>query len=218
MCGRKTSSNSARSSLFCTIATDFCCWLDERSEASDRSFKTTSWSSVRRKFDRCTDEGVVMFGTPRPKDLMSLDDDFSDHMRMQATEIVEGTGAGEREGKRIVSIERLRSEYLVLVDHRVRNVVVIDPLHRCSHGNRQFRGREGKIMDRDHVRGILRCYRSRRQHCSNDWTDKHCNDDGTADSKPGRRSTAQSLSTILKANFGHLKSSLPSQAPNRAAK
>jgi hypothetical protein len=64
-----------------------------------------------------------MFGTPRLQDLMSLDDDFSDHMRMQATEVVEGTGAGEREGKRIVSIERLRSEYLVLVDHRMRDIV-----------------------------------------------------------------------------------------------
>src|ERR1700730_224337 len=189
MCGRKTSSNTARSSLFCTIATDICSWLDKRSEPSDRSSNPTSWSSVRRKFDRCTDEGVVMFGPPRLKDLMSFDDDFSDHMRMQATEVVEGTGAGEREAKRTVSIRRLRSEYLVLVDHRMRDIVVIDPLHRRSHRNRQFRGREGEIVDSDHIGCILRRYRSRRQHRSYDWPDKHCDDDGTADSKSGRRST-----------------------------
>src|SRR6266851_8514223 len=217
MCGRKTSSNAARLSLFCTVGTDVCYWPDKRSGSSDRSFNTTSLSSLRREFDRCTDKGVVMFGTLGLKGLRSFDDDFSDHMRMQTTEIVEGAGAGERRGIRVVSVERLRPEYLVLIDHRVRNVVVIDPLHRRSHGNRQFRGREGEIMDRDPVRGILRCYRSRRQHRSNDWTNKHCNDDGTADSKPGRRSTAQSLSTILKAFFGHLKSSLRSQtAPNGA--
>src|SRR5216683_2321228 len=117
MCGRKTSSNAARLSLFCTVGTDVCYWPDKRSGSSD-------------------------------------------HMRMQTTEIVEGAGAGERRGIRVVSVERLRPEYLVLIDHRVRNVVVIDPLHRRSHGNRQIRGREGEIMDRDHVRGILGRYRS----------------------------------------------------------
>lgn len=119
---------------------------------------------------------------------MSLDDDFSDHVRMQATEVFEGTGAGERERKRIVSIERLRSEYLVLVDHRMRDIVVIDPLHRRSHRNRQLRGREGEIVDSDYAGAILRCHCSRRQHRSYDWPDKHCDDDGAADSKSGRRS------------------------------
>jgi hypothetical protein len=72
-------------------------------------------------------------------------------------------------------------------------------------------------MDRDHVRGILRSYRSRRQHRSNDWTDKHCYDDGTADSKPGRRSTAQSLSTILKSFFCHLNLPCGANRPGKGA-
>src|SRR5260370_41828198 len=98
MCGRKTSSNTARSFLFCTVGTDVCCWPDKRSGPSNRPFNTTSLSSVRRKSDRRTDKGVVMFGTLGLDDLRSFDDDFSDHMRMQTTEIVEGAGAGERKG------------------------------------------------------------------------------------------------------------------------
>src|ERR1700681_352062 len=119
MCGRKTSSNTARSCLFCTIGTDACCWPDKRSEPSGRFPNKTSLSSVRQKFNRCTDKGVVMFGTLRFSVpwVRSLHDDFSDHVRMQTTEVVEGAGAGERIGKRIVSIERLRPECLVLVDH-----------------------------------------------------------------------------------------------------
>src|ERR1700730_10083324 len=118
------------------------CWPDKQSEPSDRSFNTTSLASVRRKFDRCTDKGVVMFGAPRLKALQSLDDDFSDHMRMQTTEIVEGAGVRERIGKRIVGIERLRPESLALIAHQMRDIVVVDPLHCRSHRNRQFQGRE----------------------------------------------------------------------------
>ena len=114
-----------------------------------------------------------MFGTPRLKDLQSFDDDFSDHLRMQTAEILEGAGASERKGIRVVGVERVRSEYLVLIDHQMRDIVVVDPLHRRSHRNRQFRGREGEIIDRDHVRGILGRYRSHRQHRSNRWTDEH---------------------------------------------
>src|SRR3954451_8791946 len=164
MCGRKTSSNTARSSLFCTVETGACCWPDKRSGPSNRSFNATSSTSVCRKSDRRTDNGIVMFGTPRLTALQSFDDNFSDHMRMQAAEIVEGAGAGEGIGKRIVRIQRLRAEYLVLVDYGMRDIVVIDPLYRRTRGNRQFRGREGEIVDGDHVRGILRRYRSHRQH------------------------------------------------------
>src|ERR1700731_4121052 len=118
MCGRKTSSNTARSSLFCTIGTDACCWPDRRSEPFGRPPNKTSLSSVRQEFDRCTDKGVVMFGTLRFSVLWrSLHNDFSDHLRMQSTEVIEGAGAGERIGKRIVSIERRRPEGLVLIDH-----------------------------------------------------------------------------------------------------
>jgi hypothetical protein len=126
-----------------------------------------------------------MFGTPRLKDLQSFDDDFSDHLRMQTAEILEGAGASERKGIRVVGVERVRSEYLVLINHQMRDIVVVDPLHRRSHRNRQFGGREGEIIDRDHVRGILGRYRSHRQHRSNRWTDEHCNDNVTADSKSG---------------------------------
>src|SRR3954453_7110609 len=182
------------------------CWLPLESRRKSCPFRSTSlWStspfrtilsflqhasigSVRRKSDRRTDKGVVMFGTPNFKALQSFDDDFSNHVRMQPAEIVEGAGARERIGKRIISIERrLGPEYLVLVDHRMWDIVVIDPLHRRAHGNRQFRGREGEIVDGDHVGGILRRYRGHRQHRSNDWTNKNCNDDGTAYGKPGRR-------------------------------
>src|SRR5258708_12008250 len=115
MCGRKTSSNAARSSLFCTVGTDVCCWPDKRSGSSDRSFNTTSLSSVRREFDRCTDKGVVMFGTLGLKGLRSFDDDFSDHMRMQTTEIVEGAGASERKRIRVVRVTRLPPTSLLLI-------------------------------------------------------------------------------------------------------
>src|ERR1700740_1487220 len=137
MCGRKTSSNTARASLFCTTGTDACCWADKRSEPSGRFPNKTSLSPARQKFDRCTDKGVVMFSTQSFSVLWvrSLHDDFSDHMRMESTEVVEGAGAGERIGKRIVSIERLRPECLVLVDHYMRDIVTVQPLHRRSHGN-----------------------------------------------------------------------------------
>src|SRR5258705_97817 len=90
MCGRKTSSNAARSFLCCTIGTGACCWLDKRSEPSDRFPNKTSLSSVPQEFDRFTDKGVVMFGTLRFSVLWrSLHDDFSDHMRMHGAEGVD---------------------------------------------------------------------------------------------------------------------------------
>src|SRR6266478_4144442 len=109
MCGRKTSSNSARSSLFCTIGTDACCWPDKRSEPSNRSFNTTSLSSVRRKSDRRTDKDVVMFGALGCKPLRLLYDDLPDHVRMKTAEIVERARASERKGIRVIGVERLRS-------------------------------------------------------------------------------------------------------------
>ena len=83
-------------------------------------------------------------------------------MRMQTTEIIEGAGAGERKRIRVVGVERLRPKGGLLLDQRVRNVVVIDPLDRRSHSDRQFLGGEREIVDRDHVRGILRRYRTER--------------------------------------------------------
>src|SRR5713101_4990606 len=103
-----------------------------------------------------------MFGTPAFKAPRSFHDDLPDHMRMQAAEIVERTGAGERKRIGVVGVERLRPEGRLLLDYRVRNVVVIDPLDRGSDSDRQFLGREGEIVDRDLVgvlrRGILRRY------------------------------------------------------------
>src|SRR5882757_7772495 len=107
-------------------------------------------------------------------------------MRMQTAEIVERAGAGERKRIRVVGVERLRPECLVLVGYRVRNVVVIDPLDRGSYRNRQLLGREREIVDRDYVRGILRRYRAKRQHRSDDWAQKQCSNQGAARSKPGR--------------------------------
>jgi hypothetical protein len=80
-----------------------------------------------------------MSAAPKAFDL--LYDNLSDHMRMQAAEIIKGPGTGERVGKRVVSIERLGSETLVLVDNSVRDVVVIDPFYR-----RQLGGGEGKVV------------------------------------------------------------------------
>src|SRR6516164_10936437 len=68
----------------------------------------------------------------------SFHDYFPCHMRMQAAEIIVGAGAGERKRKRVVSVQRLRPEGLVLVDHAVRDVVVIDELHRGPNGNREL--------------------------------------------------------------------------------
>jgi hypothetical protein len=85
-----------------------------------------------------------MSAAPKAFDL--LYDNLSDHMRMQAAEIIKGPGTGERVGKRVVSIERLGSETLVLVDNSVRDVVVIDPFYRHSRCNRQLGGGEGKVV------------------------------------------------------------------------
>src|SRR3981081_4785184 len=93
---------------------------------------------------------------------LSLHGDLPDHMRMQTAEIVERAGASERKGIRVVGVERLRPKGRLLLDHRVRNVVVIDPLDRGSHSNRQFLGREREIVDGDHVRGILPGSRTKR--------------------------------------------------------
>ena len=107
--------------------------------------------------------------------LQSLDGDFPNHMRMQAAEIVEGADAGERIGKCVVSIERLRPEYLVRIDHCMRYVVVIDSFDRRADGNRQFLRREREVVDRDNV-GVLRRYSSERQHCANHRTQNHRDD------------------------------------------
>ena len=83
MCGRKTSSNTARSSLALHS------W-DRRLLAPAKQtiwtiqslFQHNLLSSVRRKSDRRSEKGVVMFGTLGLDDLRSFDDDFSDHVRM----------------------------------------------------------------------------------------------------------------------------------------
>src|SRR6202020_2920223 len=105
--------------------------------------------------------GRLLFATS------SLYDDFPDHMWMQAAEIFERAGTGEGVGKRVVSVERLRAEGLVLVDHIGGDVVVIDPLHCRSHGNRQFRGGEGEVVDRNDI-FLLRCDRAERQQRADD--------------------------------------------------
>src|ERR1700730_17113790 len=105
---------------------------------------------------------------------------------MQTTEIIEGTCTGERVGIRVVSVEQLGPKRRLLLDHRVRNVVVIDPLDSGPHSNREFLGREREIVDRDYVRGVLRRYRTKRQQRSDDWAQKQCSDQGAARSKPGR--------------------------------
>ena len=82
-----------------------------------------------------------------------LCDDLSDHVGMQTTEIIEGACTGERVGIRVVSVEQLGPKRRLLLDHRVRNVVVIDPLDSGPHSNREFLGREREIVDRDN--GVL---------------------------------------------------------------
>src|SRR5438270_1416472 len=138
ICGRKTSSKTARSSLFCTIGTDARCWPDERSWPSNLSFNTTFARSTGRKLGRPTDNGLVIFPTAVPNDLRSFDDHFSNHVRMQAAEVVELAGAGERIGVRVVGIERLRSKRYVLLHYGVRNIIVIDPLDGRAHRNGHF--------------------------------------------------------------------------------
>ena len=44
----------------------------------------------------------------------------------------------------------------------------------------------GENVDRDHVRGILRRYRTKRQQRSDDRAQKQCNDQGAVKNKPGR--------------------------------
>src|ERR1700724_1484842 len=101
---------------------------------------------------------------------------------MQTTEIIEGACTGERVGIRVVSVEQLGPKRRLLLDYRVRNVVVIDPLDSGPHGNRECLGREREIVDRDHVRGILRRYRTKRQQRSDDRAQKQCNHQDAAKS------------------------------------
>src|SRR5579863_5522241 len=119
-----------------------------------------------------------------------LDDDLSLHMRMQAAEIIESAGTGERKGVRIVSIERLRSEGLVLIDHIMRDVVVIDPFHRRSDRNRQLRWTEGEVVNR-HLVWLLCRDRSERQQRAGDRTEEHRSNDG-ATGRQSCRSTSES--------------------------
>src|SRR5450432_2847944 len=105
---------------------------------------------------------------------------------MQTTEIIEGACTGERVGIRVISVEQPGPKRRLLLDHRVRNVVAIDPLDSGPHGNGEFLGREREIVDRDHVGGILRRYRTKRQQRSDDRPQKQCNDQGAVKSKPGR--------------------------------
>src|ERR1700676_2283062 len=196
MCGRKTSSNAARSSLLCTIETDVRCWPDNRSEPSGRSINTAFLSSVHPKFVRCTDRVKVMSDAPRVlKALQSLYDDFPLHVRMQAAEIVERAGTGERKGIRVVSVERLRPKGLILVDYIVRNVVVIDPFHRCSNGDGQLRRGEGEVVDRNDI-FLLRRDRAERQQRTDGRTQKHRNDHGTTGSE-SRRDKAEMVHESL---------------------
>jgi hypothetical protein len=62
--------------------------------------------------------------------LRSLYNDLSHHLRMQSAKMIEAAGIGERERKRVAITERLRPICFVLVDYRVRNIVVIDPSGR----------------------------------------------------------------------------------------
>src|SRR5712671_1098679 len=106
-------------------------------------------------------------------------------MRMQAAEIIERAGTGERKGIRIVSIERLRPEGLVLVDHRVRYVVMIDPLHRRSYRYRQLRWGKGEVVDRNDI-CLLGRERPERQGRADDRTQKHRNDHSATGSESRR--------------------------------
>src|SRR5579862_3897857 len=169
MCGRNTSSNAARSSLFCTMATDIFCWPETLSEPSTRSISVLGLGSVHRKPVRCAASVVVMLDSPRPFTTCLFDDDLSLHVRMQAAKVVVGAGAGEREGIRILSIERLRPEDLVLVDHVVWDVVVVDPLHGRAHRDRQFRSGEGEVVDGDDI-FLLSGDGSERQQCAGERT------------------------------------------------
>src|ERR1700726_3061838 len=64
---------------------------------------------------------------------------------MQTTEIIEGACTGERVGIRVVSVEQLGPKRRLLLDYRVRNVVVIDPLDGGPHGNRESLGENVKL-------------------------------------------------------------------------
>ena len=88
---------------------------------------------------------IVVMSDALRSSLPSLHDDFPCHLRMQAAEIIVAAGIGECEGKRVVSLQRLRPEGLVLVDDIVRNVVMIDPLDRRPCGNSQSGGPKVKL-------------------------------------------------------------------------
>jgi len=119
------------------------------------------------------------------KALQSFYDDFSNHVRMQAAEVIERAGTSERVGIRVVGIECLRPEGLFRFDHAVGNVVVIDELDRGSHRDRQLPRPEREIVDRNDI-FLLRRYRAERQHRSDDGTQKHSRDQGAMGGKSSR--------------------------------
>jgi hypothetical protein len=101
---------------------------------------------------------------------------------MQATEIAERAGAAEGEGKRIVGIERFRSEGFIFIDHCVRDVVVIEPFDRRSDWDRQFFRREFETVD-GHGIGLFCCDGTERQCCTNEWAHYYCADHGARGNK-----------------------------------
>jgi hypothetical protein len=77
----------------------------------------------------------------------SSDDDATDHLRVNRTEVVECSWRVELVSEVFVGVEHRRLERLHRTDHVVRNVVAIRPRDRCAHGNRYGAGLDVESTD-----------------------------------------------------------------------
>lgn len=94
----------------------------------------------------------------RIHELLLLHYDLRRHLRVNRAEVRVSLGLRKRVGKRVIRIECLRLERrLVLTDNRMRYIVTVRPLDRCTRGDRHCRRRIGKIVDLDFHRAADAC-------------------------------------------------------------
>src|ERR1700732_3911132 len=87
-----------------------------------------------------------------------LHDDFAGHLRMNRTEVRINSRFAEGEGELFVRVQHFGLERLRIIraDHRVRDIVTVDPGNRGSHRHRQRYWSEAEVVDLHfHCRGLL---------------------------------------------------------------
>src|SRR6478609_5284178 len=102
---------------------------------------------VAREQDRFQIEGVHA--------LPLLHHNLAGHLGMDRAEVGISAWLGKSVGKRIIRIERLGLETLVVANNVVWDIVLVDPADRAAHRHRQRIRRKNKIVDFDLRRGLI---------------------------------------------------------------